>query len=409
MAYYLETNKLLPYFQYGYRKQHNTGQAVLDYIHTINNNLKQKYTSISIFMDLSKAFDTVNRQILCNKLRKLGFDTTSYKLIENYITNRTFCFKNESEHYNLEHGVPQGSILGPLLFLIYIYDMKHIAPNNKVIVYADDTTVIIKGRNLTEAIQHGNDILNRFLLYFNQNKLSINPDKTKYMIHQPITSVNTCKSEKLIMDNEQLEQVKEIKFLGVILNDKLTWENHKNYLKRKISQCIGIIYNCKNIMTEQEIINIYKTFIQSNFLYAIEAWGHSIKPENDILTTVQNKVLRIIFECKRSEDAWYYAKNRIPTVKQLYTSTITNICKKHYTAHLPEYFASTIMPEQKTADIHNHDVRSTDMTQLNYKLCSIDNNFSFQQNCVKIWNKIDIKLKQSILNKLLKTVTTEEC
>ena len=78
--------------------------------------MKQKYTSISIFMDLSKAFDTVDRHILCNKLRKLGFDYNSYKLIEHYMTNRKFCFKNEKEYYNLEYGVPQGSILGPLLF-----------------------------------------------------------------------------------------------------------------------------------------------------------------------------------------------------------------------------------------------------------------------------------------------------
>ena len=82
-------------------------------------------------------------------------------------------------------------------------------------------------------------------------------------------------------------------------------------------------------MTEEELINIYKTFIQSNFIYAIEAWGHSVSAQNDILTTLQNKVLRILFNCKRSEDAWHYAKNRIPTVKQLYHDTITNICKNH--------------------------------------------------------------------------------
>ena len=201
-------HKLLPYFQYGYRKQHNIGQAILDYTHTINNNLKQNYTSISIFMDLSKAFDTVNRHILCNKLKKLGFDTNSCKLIENYMTNRKFCFKNEKEYYNLEHGVLQGSILGPLLFLIYIYDMKHIAPNNKVIVYADDTTVIVKGRNVLEAIQHSNDIVDRFLLYFNQNKLSINPDKTNYTVYQPRTSENKYTPAHLIMNNKKLEHVK---------------------------------------------------------------------------------------------------------------------------------------------------------------------------------------------------------
>ena len=150
------------------------------------------------------------------------------------------------------------------------------------------------------------------------------------MVHQPKTIANkfaTTTTSNLIMNNEILKNVKEIKFLGVMLNDKLTWQNHKIYLKRKISQSIGIIYNCKNIMTEEELINIYKTFIQSNFIYAIEAWGHSVTSENDILTNLQNKVIRILFDCKRSKDAWHYAKERIPTVKQLYQDTITNTCK----------------------------------------------------------------------------------
>ena len=103
-------------------------------------------------MDLSKAFDTVDKNILLTKLENLGFNNSSRQLLLNYMTNRDFCFKEDTKtRYTLEYGVPQGSILGPLLFIMYTHDMKHICPLDKTIVYADDTTVIISGRNLSEA------------------------------------------------------------------------------------------------------------------------------------------------------------------------------------------------------------------------------------------------------------------
>ena len=110
-------------------------------------------------MDLSKAFDTVDKSILNNKLTELGLGNYSSSLINSYISNRQFCMNSDlSLYYKLTYGVPQGSIQGPLLFIMNTHDMNKIAPENKVIVYGD-TTVLVSGRNLTEAKQHCNDIL----------------------------------------------------------------------------------------------------------------------------------------------------------------------------------------------------------------------------------------------------------
>ena len=136
-------------------------------------------------MDLSKAFDTVDKSILEQKMIELGLSKYSSLLINSYISNRKFCMNSDKTHFNLTYGVPQGSILGPLLFIMYTYDMSNVLPENKVIVYADDTTVLVSGRSLTEAKQHCNDILTRFEQYFTLNKLSINASKTKYMIYKP--------------------------------------------------------------------------------------------------------------------------------------------------------------------------------------------------------------------------------
>ena len=231
---YLNDNNLLPDFQYGYRNAHNTQQAIADLCTHIEDSRNNKLYTIAVFMDLSKAFDTVNKNILLAKLNNLGFNKNSIDLIMNYMTDRNFCFKNNiNELYQLQHGVPQGSVLGPLLFLIYIYDMKYMCTDSKILVYADDTTIIVNGRTKEEAIQKANAALDRFYTYFTYNKLTINESKTKYMTFNRRrtfnkTSQNT--SENIIMNNVILEEVQTMKFLGVLLNNKLTWADHKLYM-----------------------------------------------------------------------------------------------------------------------------------------------------------------------------------
>ena len=192
---YLDDNEHIPNIQYGYRKKHNTSQAILDLTNHITKKRNQKEISIAIFMDLSKAFDTVDNSILDCKLNDLGVAKSSKDLIVNYMTNRKFILTDNKKTYSLDYGVPQGSILGPLLFITYIYDMTNITTEDKIIVYADDTTVVVSGRNLTEAKQRCNDILTRFYQYFTMNKLSINSSKTKYMIFKPNVRSNKNKSK----------------------------------------------------------------------------------------------------------------------------------------------------------------------------------------------------------------------
>ena len=129
------------------------------------------------------------------------------------------------------------------------------------------------------------------------------------MIYKPVyghkknKSMNDTTSIKIIMENIPLKQVTSIKFLGVLINDTLTWEDHKKLIHTKISKSIGLLYKCNNIMTDNDCINMYKTFIEPYFSYAIEVWGHSILSQNDLLVKLQSKVLRILFNCYRTSDA----------------------------------------------------------------------------------------------------------
>ena len=401
LSKYLEENNLLPKFQYGYRKQHNTSQAILDFTDSINEQTSNKQITIAIFMDLSKAFDTVDKTILRQKLMELGLNEYSTALIDSYVSNRQFCMNSDDTiYYDLKYGVPQGSILGPLLFIMYTYDMVDITPTNKVIVYADDTTVLVSGKSLTEAKQHCNDILTRFYNYFTMNKLSINASKTKFMIYKPL--IRRKKSRKILyditntkveMEGTILEQVKSIRFLGVIINDQLHWKDHKHYVYKKICKSIGLIYKCKHAMNENDCINMYKTFIEPFFLYAIEVWGHTVQTPTDILAHLQSKILRILFSCKRSDDAWEHNNGRILHIQELYQRTIKKLCIKQHMEILPHYFTSNIMPCLNVSQLQNKITRIALEQMYNYKICIKKSNTYFKKNCYKLWNSLPLSIK----------------
>ena len=360
-------------------------------------------------MDLSKAFDTVDKDILNKKLHSIGLNEISCKLLFDYMSNRHMKFYDDSELYSLTYGVPQGSILGPLLFLIYIYDMKNISDDTSSIVYADDTNLIVTGDTVEEAASKANAVLKKFINYFNMNKLSLNGSKTKYMLF----TQKRCSSNipVLKINESELERVNTIKFLGVILNDRLDWRDHKLYVKSKVSKNIGILCRCRKIMNLNDIVSMYNCFVLPYLTYCLPLWGSFNMPENDIIKKVQNRIVRLLTKTKRTHRAWdKIAGMKILPIESLYKCEIAKMCHKHIYGNLPNTFEDNLMPKLSVM-IHSASTRHS--FDMNYHFDQSSNlsmsNKSFTADCVRIWNDVPYEIKKQCSPKIFSTDLTARC
>ena len=225
--------------QFGFRPKNSTEHPVLDLKENILENCSKKQISCILFLDLKKAFDTVSHKILLEKLKYYGVQGVALSLFRSYLTNRkqlTVIGDCVSDLELIEWGVPQGSVLGPLLFLIFINDIPH-ASDLGTWLFADDTSLVLSASSLSELqtlMNHQVDLVHDWLL---ANRLSVHyVDKSQYMLINKNMNVSITDNFELKMGNHVIERTKSYRYLGLLVDEKFSWRDHINEVSSKLSQ-----------------------------------------------------------------------------------------------------------------------------------------------------------------------------
>ena len=272
---FLEIHKILYNLQFGFRPSHSVNHALISLTESIKNTLDNKAFGCGIFLDLQKAFDTVNHQILLKKLEHYGIRGTALAWFSSYLSNRKqYASVNghNSNHLDVVCGVPQGSVLGPLLFLIYINDLPNSSDKLSYYLFADDTNIYFESDSLSQLQKIVNKELKQVKKWLDANKLALNVDKTNFVIFHS-TNKSLDEAINIKIGKELVKQAKYVKFLGVLLDENLTWKYHLSELSKKLARTCGIFFKIRHLLPTNVLVSLYNSLFSSFLQYGIIVWG----------------------------------------------------------------------------------------------------------------------------------------
>ena len=326
---YIEKYEILYQFQFGFRRGRSTEQAIAEITDNLKNAIDNNLLTCGVFLDFAKAFDTVNHNLLLKKMEMYGIRGLPLQWFTNYLTNRQQYVSLagvESSRQTVVCGVPQGSSLGPLLFLIYINDIPNCSEKLSFRIFADDTNNFASSPNATQLETLINQELLKVKEWCDTNRLSINFKKTNYMIIKSNKKkiADTFKVKLPNKDGSEyiLEKKHCIKYLGVLIDDTISWNYHLSYTCSRISRNTGIFLKLRHFLDLKQLKQLYYNLIYPYLSYAILAWGSACATHLKKIQVKQNHVIRLMFF------ATLYGKNTdsaLPLLNLLDLLTVENI------------------------------------------------------------------------------------
>ena len=300
---YLHSNDIISEHQSGFRKYHSCETAIQSVIDDWKLIISEGKMVGVIFLDLKRAFETVDRIRLLEKLEQYGMRGMVLEWFRTYLSNRTqqVKFNNQwSECIKTEYGVPQGSVLGPLLFTIYINDIVEFCPEEcSIKLFADDTLVYVSGEGSEELERKMNMVFNIVEKWMSVNKLKMNASKTKYMIVRSVRKEWRGNIMLRCSDGIVLECVDKMKYLGVIIDDKLQFKDHCDYMLKKIGKKTSFLNRIGNFVSAYTRSIVYKSIIAPHFEYCATLIINMGETQLGMLQKAQNRAMRVILHCDR--------------------------------------------------------------------------------------------------------------
>ena len=297
MISFIKKHAILFIYQYGFREGYSTTLALIDIMDTIKSRLDNNEFGIGIFIDIKKAFDTVNHNLLFSKLEHYGFRGHSLQLLKSYVSDRRQYTKinNSTSRVNsLNYGVPQGSVLGPLLFLLYVNDIQHCIDKKKIKLFADDTGVFQFDKDLRVVVNEASQNLAKIYDWFLCNRLALSLEKSHFLIFHSKRKKINYEINSLHFGNKSIPRSHFTNYIGMTIDENLSWELHIDRILKSLYKYYRLFYQLRNFVNKQLIRTIYYSCVYSRIQYGIEVYGTCRKGLIDKLQVTQNKLLRIL-------------------------------------------------------------------------------------------------------------------
>lgn len=385
---HMEEHNLISKYQSGFRKKHSCEALINLLIANWKMAVYDKKVIVAVFIDLRRAFETVDRKILLHKLESYGIGDVELTWFRSYLTGRkqrTRINSVVSDAIEVLLGVPQGTILGVLLFLVYINDMEKAITFSKLLLFADDGLVYYIGENAEECFEKISFDIDKLCIWFQMNKLKINIDKTKCLIINGRIGNNSLK-----IDNETLQFVNEIKYLGVVIDDKLDFKSHVDYICKKIAKKIHFFSCIRKKLSVLSSIKVFNTMIKPHFEYCSSILFMCNAEMLCRLQKLHNRGMRIILKLNR-----FSSKRRMLntlnwlSVNQRIKMNVLIMVFKIKMKLMPNYLSERLV---YAGDIHNYPLRDTHNFRLNFVRNNKTQNMLFY-NGLKLFNDMPLTIK----------------
>ena len=292
---FLAENEILYDYQFGFRANHSTYMPISLLHDFITNKLVDGCVTAGIYLDLARAFDTVNTNILLDKLSKYGIRGNALSLFSSYLTDRKHCLKFKdivSDVKDITCGVPQGSVLGPILFLLYINDLSRVCDEAKFLLFADDTAIVYSSKTLHELQLVISRSFPKVVTWLHANRLSLSTSKIFYQLYAPGNVDLTDLS--IPVNGVYLKRAPVVKYLGVLVDEDLKFKSHISKVSSVISRNLGIISRARYLLDRKLSVLLYNSLVLPYLSYCLIIWGSNYDSNLTSVITVQKRAIRLI-------------------------------------------------------------------------------------------------------------------